>query len=358
MFAFFANLFGYLLNFLYNLLQNYGLSIILFSIIVKIVLLPISIKQQKTMKKTARVQEEVKKLQIKNKNNPEALSRETMELYKRENMNPFGGCFTAIVQIVLLISVFYLVKSPLTYMKKVDPELIEKYTNEINNAKISEEQDESNKNSNSENEENNPNIENNDEIKQENTDSENTENNNNDNIENNQQNSENTENNHQENNDEKEDKKKKEKKPTDAYPEITIIREKSAEDENVYINMEFLGLDLSSIPQKDFEDWRTYVIPVLYVISTFISIKITTSMQKKQKKETDIAKEGEGLEGPDMMNQMNRNMTFMMPILAVSVSLVAPLGLALYWLTNNIIMIVERLLLNIFIKDKEEETNA
>lgn len=334
MFAFFANLFGYLLNFLYSLIQNYGLSIILFSIIVKIVLLPISIKQQKTMKKTARVQEELKKLQLKNKNNPEALSRETMELYKRENMSPFGGCFTAIVQIVLLISVFYLVKSPLTYMKKVNPELIEKYTNEINNVQVSEEngKDTNNEQNNSENVENN-----------------NEESNSEQNVE---ENSNETE----ENKD-----KKKEKKPTDAYPEITIIREKSAEDETVYINMEFLGLDLSSIPQRDFEDWRTYVIPVLYVISTFISIKITTSMQKKQQKETNLEKTEEdkdGTEMPDMMNQMNRNMTFMMPILAVSVSLVAPLGLALYWLTNNIIMIIERLLLNIFIKDKEEETNA
>ena len=51
MISFFANLFGYLLNFLYNLVQNYGLAIILFSIIVKVILLPISIKQQKTLKK-------------------------------------------------------------------------------------------------------------------------------------------------------------------------------------------------------------------------------------------------------------------------------------------------------------------
>ena len=56
MIGFFANLFGYLLNFLYNLIQNYGLAIILFSIIVKILLLPISINQQKTMKKTTKIQ--------------------------------------------------------------------------------------------------------------------------------------------------------------------------------------------------------------------------------------------------------------------------------------------------------------
>ena len=48
--GFFANIFGYLLNFLYELFKNYGLAIILFSIIVKLLMLPISIKQQKTMK--------------------------------------------------------------------------------------------------------------------------------------------------------------------------------------------------------------------------------------------------------------------------------------------------------------------
>ena len=53
MFDFFANTFGYVLNLLYNLLNNYGLAIILFTILIKIILLPISIKQQRTMKKSA-----------------------------------------------------------------------------------------------------------------------------------------------------------------------------------------------------------------------------------------------------------------------------------------------------------------
>ena len=67
MLAFFANLFGYLLNFIYNLIGNYGVAIILFSILVKILLLPISISQQKTMKKTAKIQDELKVIQVKNK---------------------------------------------------------------------------------------------------------------------------------------------------------------------------------------------------------------------------------------------------------------------------------------------------
>lgn len=149
----------------------------------------------------------------------------------------------------------------------------------------------------------------------------------------------------------------------DAYPEISIIREKSKEDDRVYINMEFLGLDLSSIPSKDFSDWRTYVIPVLYVVTTFASMRITTAMQnkgkdKKQKAITDGNVETKEPDELDVMTQTNKNMTYMMPIIAVSVSLIAPLGLALYWLTNNVLMIAERLTLNAIFKDKEEEKNV
>ena len=55
------------------------------------------------------------------------------------------------------------------------------------------------------------------------------------------------------------------------------------------------------------------------------------------------------------MAQMNKNMTIMMPIMSVSIAIVVPQGLALYWLMNNILMIVEKLILNKVLKDEEEE---
>lgn len=284
MINFFSNIFGYVLNLIYGVVSNYGLAIILFSVLIKIVMLPLSIKQEKTLKKNQKIQEEMKIIQIKHNGNQEKINQEMMDLYKREKMNPFSGCVSAIIQIILLFSVFYLVRSPLTYMKKVDTELINTYTTEIN------EQAEN----------------------------------------------------------------------RDAYPEIAIIREKAAGDERVYINMEFFGLDLSSIPSKDFSEWKTYVIPVLYVITTFISMKVTTTMQKKSKK-GKLLTDGQDKEEPEeinVMEQTNRNMTYMMPIIAVSVSLIAPLGLALYWLTNNVLMIGERVILNAVIKDKEEKVDA
>ena len=84
MIKFFANLFGYFLNYLYNLFGNFGLAIIVFSVIIKIVLLPISIKQQKTMKKTAKVQDKLKEIQYKYSNNPEKLNQETIEFSKKK----------------------------------------------------------------------------------------------------------------------------------------------------------------------------------------------------------------------------------------------------------------------------------
>ena len=104
--AFIANLFGYILNFLYNYVQNYGWAIIIFSILLKLVLLPFTIKQQKTMKKTAKVQEKLKNIQLKYKNDPEKLNRETLDLYKREKVSPFSGCLSAILQLLIFLSVF------------------------------------------------------------------------------------------------------------------------------------------------------------------------------------------------------------------------------------------------------------
>ena len=131
MFDFFANTFGYVLNLLYNLLNNYGLAIILFTILIKIILLPISIKQQRTMKKSAKLQEQMKSIQFKYKNDPEKMNQEIMSLYKSENMSPMSGCLSSIIQLILLLSIFYLVKSPLTYMRKIPTENLNNYVKQM-----------------------------------------------------------------------------------------------------------------------------------------------------------------------------------------------------------------------------------
>ena len=65
MLSFFANIFGYVLQLLYNIVGNYGWAIILFSVLVKAIMIHISIKQQRTMKKNQKIKEEVKQIQFK-----------------------------------------------------------------------------------------------------------------------------------------------------------------------------------------------------------------------------------------------------------------------------------------------------
>ena len=120
--------------------------------------------------------------------------------------------------------------------------------------------------------------------------------------------------------------------------------------------MNFLGLDLSSIPRENYGDLKVFIIPILYIISSLVSIKLTQAQTEKMMQKDNKKAENKE-EEPDMTAQMNKSMVWMMPILAVSVSLVAPLGLALYWLVNNILMIGERIVIDKFVMSKEEEEN-
>ena len=153
-----------------------------------------------------------------------------------------------------------------------------------------------------------------------------------------------------------------------AYPEIQVIQRKANEDENVNINMNFFGLDLSKVPNQHMNDYTVYIIPVLYVITSFISIKITNGKKKKKKllqleekttsgEESNSQKSAED-ESLEAMQEMNNSMTYMIPIMSISIAFIAPLGLALYWLISNILIIVERLIIDKIYEIKEEKENA
>ena len=322
---FLADIFGYVLNFLYNSLGSYGIAIIVFSIMLRIILLPLTINQQKSMKKSGKLQVEMQEIQRKYKNNPEKLNQETMELYKREKMSPFSGCFSSIIQIFIILSVFWLVSSPLTHMRNVqDTDIYKEYVEKVSqnsNQKASYkeiaminlvEADYQEINNKLKDEENNTEIEKNEENTDEVENTEDTENNEN----------------------KKED-----------------LENKKEELEKLRINMDFLGLDLSKVPTQSLNDFRVYIIPVLYVISSFISIKLTTNMQSKKNNGTDKKEPSE----MEAMQNMSKGMTYMMPIMSVSIAIVAPLGLALYWLISNVLMILERIILKKIFDAKEEE---
>ena len=289
MFKFFARIFGYVLNFIYNFVNNYGLAIILFTLLLRLILLPINIKQQKTMKKTAKIQGKMKEIQDKYSNDPVRLNQEVRNLYAEEHMSPFSGCLGSILQIVIVISMFMLVSRPLTYMKQLSNDQIQNYTEQVSEATEGEKS---------------------------------------------------------------------------GYVEIAIIKNLRDTEEDVSLNMNFLGLDLSDVPSKNYSDPKVFIIPLLYVTTSIISMKLTTSMTTtpKKKEENVISENGKDEkklvkidkndDEIDTMESMSKTMKYMMPVMSVSIALIAPLGLALYWFVSNVLMILERLFINKFVKEE------
>ena len=97
---------GQFLNFIYNTLafHSYGLAIIIFTLVIKIVLLPLSINQYRSMARMQEVQPEIQEIQKRYKNDKEKLNQELMRVYQEKKVNPAGGCAPLLIQMPILIS--------------------------------------------------------------------------------------------------------------------------------------------------------------------------------------------------------------------------------------------------------------
>ncbi|TKJ42132.1 hypothetical protein CEE37_00200 [candidate division LCP-89 bacterium B3_LCP] len=96
---------------LHTFIPNYGLVLIIFSIIIKIVVWPLTHKSTKAMSRMSAVQPKMKELQEKHKGHPEKLNKATMQLYKEEGVNPFSSCWPTLLQMPLLYSLFIIFRS-------------------------------------------------------------------------------------------------------------------------------------------------------------------------------------------------------------------------------------------------------
>lgn len=86
---------------------SFGVAIILFTIIARLLLLPLSLKQSKTTAKMNAIQPQMKKIQERYKNDPQRQQNEMMKLYKDNEISPFGGCLPMLIQFPLIIALFY-----------------------------------------------------------------------------------------------------------------------------------------------------------------------------------------------------------------------------------------------------------
>lgn len=230
----------FIIELIYSLVQNYGWTIIWFTIIVKLILLPLNIRSQKAMKKTQKIQPYLAELQKKYANDKEKLSMETMKLYRENNVSMTGGCLPLLIQMPILVGLYQ------------------------------------------------------------------------------------------------------------------VIRNMS---ENPEINFNFLGLNLEKIPSAalkpimsgNFSDLGTVLlilIPILAILSSWLSTK---TMQSQQQAKTESAEQAA---------QMTNSMNLMMPIMTGFFTLTLPAGMGLYWIASNVVQIVQQVVLNKILDEKEDEINV
>lgn len=111
---------GWIMWLLYQVVRNYGVALVLFTILTRAAVFPLSIKQQKSSAKMQVFQPKIQEIQKKYANNKEKQQEELMKLYEQHGYNPMGGCLPSLIQMILLFGIIYVVYEPLTHILHLD----------------------------------------------------------------------------------------------------------------------------------------------------------------------------------------------------------------------------------------------
>lgn len=122
----FYNAFGWIMQKIYEFCSfgNYGLAIIIFTLLTKLLLLPLTIKQQKSMRKTQEMQKELAEIQRLFKGDQNRIAEETQKLYSKYGVSPMSGCLPMLIQLPLIMVLYQVVREPITYILGKSPSII------------------------------------------------------------------------------------------------------------------------------------------------------------------------------------------------------------------------------------------
>lgn len=116
--------FSWILLFFYNFFQSYGVALILFALLVKIILFPLSIKGKKSMIQMNLLSGKMQQLQKQYGKDRERYNQEVQKLYAREKVNPMGGCLWSLLPLAILIPLYWIIREPVTYLMNVPASMI------------------------------------------------------------------------------------------------------------------------------------------------------------------------------------------------------------------------------------------
>ena len=131
--------FVWVLMLFYELFDNYGVALILFAVLVKVILFPLSIKAKRSMIQMNMLNGQMQKLQKMYGNNRDKYNLEVQKLYEKEKVNPMGGCLWSLLPLVILLPLYAIIRQPLTYLMNLTPDVIAEVARVVdwNNAAVS-----------------------------------------------------------------------------------------------------------------------------------------------------------------------------------------------------------------------------
>ncbi|MGN0602185.1 MAG: YidC/Oxa1 family membrane protein insertase [Oscillospiraceae bacterium] len=336
---------GWVMRLCYELISNYGIALLLFTFITRLVVFPLNVKQQKSTARMSMLTPELEKLKKKYKNDKDKLNEETMKLYSKENVNPMASCLPMIITLVILWSLIPVIYGPLTYVSDANKDDVQA-TNTLVQNLYSASTDIKEENTSFE-----------DLIKQSGNDSEKLKKElQKDKYENISKSKISDEQwnylidaieKHPDINEFMLDESKVSPNLVKSRPELVIfdivkkdggkyadiIPFENVRNEAVDFNYEFLGISLGVIPK--WKSW-TALIPI---ISAVLQLLTTIVSQRFTKKNNPAAAN---------MGGSMKVMLYAMPLFSLWIGFSFPAGLGLYWIYSSLFALIQTIVLNVF----------
>lgn len=279
--------FGYLLGWLYQLTSSYGLALILFAILVKLVLMPASAKGKKSTMKMSRLTPQMNLIREKYANDQQKMNMAIQELYKKEGVSMTGGCLWSLLPLLVLLPLYSVVRQPIIYMLHESMETTSAIMNTIKEAM--------------------PNLVNSGNLYYE------------------------------------------QMLAAPLLPRFAEELKGIVSNPQTLegLNFQFLGIDLARIPNIAIWNWDNFgwanwgllLMPVLSVASQFVSMfvmqKMNNSLVTNEKgiQDQEAAKESQ-------MNKTNKTMMYIMPLMTLWIGFTVPAALSLYWFIQGVVSTV------------------
>ena len=312
--------FAWLLLFFYNLFNSYGLALILFGVVIKLVLFPVTLKSKKSMIQTTMLSSKMQQLQKQYGKDKERYNLELQKLYQREKVNPMGGCLWSLIPMVVLIALFGIIREPLTYFMHLSVEQIQALAAQLDWETVS--------------------VANGwlsqsamDKLREQLADGKITslfQHN----VGYNQMylvsmiNSENL-----------------------ASLQSFLNGQFAGAGDNLFVmNFQFLGLDLSKIPTWKFwaggvspSSLGLFVLPIASTAVSYLSMKVSMATNQMNS----------GTENKQM-DQTNKMMMWMMPLMSLWIGFTVPAGLSVYWITQYFVTMIQEVICGKMLKKDYE----